>query len=320
MLRNRAYGTPIKLSKVASQFSINPTPIFDTSVSEGRLTYSKDERQFLITLGAPPLIAKKRPSADQLFDGKSTRDDPSMTRRLRFTYAHELAHRFCFVERTGSWIRALDLAVERKQPAAKLNDLLRLSKNEERLCNRVAGRLLVPDELLADHLGEASRGCEHDIVAAFYKVVDRAAARFAVTFDCMFVQLQRAFDRRIITLPDGFCAILVGETSKIGSDHLADRRPRVRVALLPKILGKSRLEALFPGLATDKLGDDVRALVSKVAAGEDTCGNVDCSLLLRTSERKYSELTPRLRGWWHLIGGKKRPESIRILLWGLLRG
>jgi hypothetical protein len=318
MLRKRVYGPPIKLSRVALQFSINPAPIFDSTLSEGRLTYSKDQQRFLISLGAPELIAKKHPIAGQLFEQSFPGDDPSMTRKLRFTYAHELAHRFCFVERTGTWIRALDLAVERKPSAAKLNDQLRLSKNEERFCNRVAGRLLVPDELLTEHWVPLLRGEAQTLVAAFYKRVDDAAARFVVTFDCMIVQLQRAHTRHLIEFPNDFCAMLIGESSKVGNDHLASRKSRVRVAVLPISIEGFRVRPFFPGLAVDKLGDGIHKLISRINENGQTSGYVDCSLTVRTDEKKYSVLHPRLRGWWHLVGHKNKPETSRVLMWGSL--
>ena len=67
---------------------------------------------------------------------------------MRFTYAHEVAHRFFSVKEGGKWCRARDLATSDLPLADEMKQKITLSRIEEGLRNSIARRVLIPDDQL----------------------------------------------------------------------------------------------------------------------------------------------------------------------------
>src|SRR6266849_4325037 len=132
--RGNAFAPPIRLHRVAAQFMVRPDPVYAENVEERGITFNAADRQFVITLRRMPDVAA---SGESRF-----------SRRLRFTYAHEFVHRFFFVPDGDEWIRAAGRASRRFAGIDRLKATRLLHGLEERLCNRLAGKLLMPPELL----------------------------------------------------------------------------------------------------------------------------------------------------------------------------
>ena len=246
---------PVRLSRIAGRFQIDPIPKFDTTVPHGRLTYDSALRKFIITLGAREWCNESSVTASELFGDSYPTIDPVVTRRLRFTYAHEMAHRFLFVERDASWVRAMAESCTARPGSARARELRRLGFNEERLCDRVAGRILVPEDLLSAILTPQFRAVSEGQPFDFGRMVKALSDHFAVSGECMLVQVQRALDRGKVTAPEGFCAFLIRESETMGSGLRASRKLRVRSAIVPKRIADTDIVQVFPGLGLDNLGE-----------------------------------------------------------------
>jgi hypothetical protein len=180
--------------------------------------------------------------------GKSlgSQDDPS-TARLRFTYAHEVGHRFCFVIDNGDWRRAIQIVVSRLSGAARIRSLRTLTMLEERLCNDVAARLLIPDTLLARVVEAAACKCGQSSLTDIVLSVTRT---FHVTNHCAMVRLEKAVRRGVLHTADGLCVFLLGYRPEHGR---VIRKPAVMTSIIPKLLAGRKVRGAFPGADFEKV-------------------------------------------------------------------
>jgi hypothetical protein len=309
---------PVRLSRIAGNFLVDPKPRFDPTVKHGRLEYNPNLKAFIITLGSRDWGYKSSP--DDLFRTGIQNRDPILTRRLRFTYAHELAHRFCFVNDSGKWVRAMELAVSRKRKSAELNDLNRLTSNEEQLCNNVANRVLVPDLLLANCFQPVLLGSPNELLGNFFNKLKTMAELFAVTDDCLAVACQKAIERRVIRMPPKFCALLVGNSSKKTHNKQGAKKLRVLFSLLPDNVNGLSVKPIFPGMAADNLGSSFTKFISGLlaeSAARRGWGEIPIQLLINT-DLTNQKADLQLNSCWELKGSQRLGEDRSIFIWGFL--
>jgi len=310
----RAQFPPVKLSKVVNNFDIEPIPRFDPSIPDGRLHFDSTQNRFLITLGRELRRSCGYNTAD-LFDPEAgVTQDRLLTRRLRFTYAHEVAHRFCYFEENGHWSRALRAATANRGPA--LTDRRRLELNEEQLCNRVAGRLLVPRDLLVEYIHQRLSSNSDLSVLDFQKEIRSAANLFEVSEDCLLVQLQRAAERDQLTLPSNLCAFSLRLSDRSGASQRAARTLRIQIALLPSCVDGVQLCRIFPGLAARHLGPAFSSWLCDLrkSGNKTRSGQLNVPITLHTNSDRPSSQLFTLSGWWK----NNRTDTNSVLLWGFL--
>ena len=136
LTRSNALVVPISLSRVVRQFAINPTPLYVDQINPGCLRYEPSVKEFRI-------ILDRRLQTDT--ESLLFNEEEGLRIRQRFTYAHEVAHRFFFCATPAGWKRAIEMIAEAEPSQRALGVYRILNRVEERLCNRIAGRILIPD-------------------------------------------------------------------------------------------------------------------------------------------------------------------------------
>jgi|SRR5579862_894085 len=284
---------PIRLAKIAQRFQIIPTPRFIFGKHDGEITFEREAGAFVIK------ICKSEEKGDN--GTAQERDNHARRRRRnRFTYAHEMAHRFFFVQDQQEWKRASNLATANLSPAEQIRERMNLHRREEELCDQIARRVLVPEELLERYcpLEKWFASGKH-----FFGNVSRTAERFDISRDCLLVRLQR----QAKTLANDRHCVFVVERSKLERDRHPDRDYYLACGIFPK--GSTGLRNLYPRCEWAKAGDEAHSfVVERLFKGRPSSGEVE--MPLASGAHDGSKLY--LRGWWTLIGVN------RIALWGSL--
>jgi hypothetical protein len=309
----------VRLSPIVDSFGIEPIPRFDPQVRNGRLHYDREQGRFVITLGhLGNTYAGQSPG---LLDARWTGiEDPLLTRRLRFTYAHEVAHRFCFFQEGAHWMRALEAAVLDKRTSTKFEDSSRLELNEERLCNRVAGRLLVPEDVLCGYMHSRLQRESSSLIFDLNRELCLAASLFKVSEDCVFIELQKAAERGTIAFPTNLCAFSVKVSNQIGPKKIGLRKLRVRTALLPNYFNGFKLKRIFPGMDAENLGAAFYSWISdsRWEAVKNSTGEIEIPIILLTENGETNSKRLILRGWFRFNGRTEDKTNQGILVWGFL--
>lgn len=297
---------PIRLSPIAHEFLVHPTPTFDDSVPEGRIGFDRAQGCFRIRLN--PLAG--------------SRDNPAAIsgprRRLRFTYAHEFAHRFFFVESGDTWARAALLATNANTQISS-----EVALQEEQLCNRIAADVLVPECLLADLVTKCGWPEAIDQEQNLLALASRVANRLDVTLECVLVRIERAISRQILPWHEDHIAVLVRL-----SDEAVEGRgafgPRVHVGLLPSWMSSAPYSAYYPKMRATRWGDNfahqVQARLRRGPSGAS--GTLQMSLRIpltksrRSATGRFVEVP--FHGTWVLSrSGDAADLSTRSLfIWG----
>jgi hypothetical protein len=274
---------PVRLSTVAENFGIRPKPQVITGNHDGEITFDEESREFVIRLCYPHLDI----SLGQL--GKSP--------RFRFTYAHELAHRFFFVQWKDSWKRALDITTKDLASADQFKEQLGLRLLEEGLCNNIARRILIPDEMMEKYC---------DITTWFknpeylFENLSTAASRFCVSRDCLLLRLEKSGPRKHL---ERHCAIIIGSSA---GNVTAKGKYTLRVR--SGIFAHDARVGFYPGVRAEQLGDKAHQfIVSCFAPGTPGKGRVCVAFRIG----QHPERT--LNGWWRVIG---QNYDKRLILWG----
>jgi hypothetical protein len=280
---------PVRLSLVANEFSISPMPHLTQGAHDGQLEYHERSGQFVITLCTP-------------FPGRPLREQPNRA-RMRFTYAHEVAHRFFFVNERGKWARARDLATSNLPLAEEMRQKITLSRIEEGLCNSIARRVLILDvELDAVDLGDwFGRGKE------FIHLLTSTARKFGVSRDCLLVRLQRN------RISGRHVAFLVGKSQ--GTVHKKGVLGlRIATWLGSQDDGTLGMQRLRPGFEWSNFGRTASEFVeSRMQNRCESEGSFEIPVEFSREE------TRSFRGWWSILNTiPSQTETGRILLWGEL--
>ena len=279
---------PIRLFKIVSRFSIIPVPQFITGSHDGELEFDSARGRFVIKL----CVAENGE-----FGGRRTTHT-----RDRFTYAHEVAHRFFFVPRAGGWERALEVATSDLSAAEGMKERITLAEKEEELCNNIARRVLVPEEFLNAYC-QTKQWFESG--RDFFYELSYAASLLDVSRDCLLVRLDKSSG---VELTERYAAFIVRGAIDPSTGRTV-RRLKLANGIFPakRKLGKRRL---YPGFEWAKAGREAYSFVAdRLREGKPSSGELD--LCLSSSEDGLGGL--RMRGWWRLLDGES------VALWGSLQ-
>jgi hypothetical protein len=301
---------PIRLTPVAREFLIHPSPVFDANIREGRISFDSESGWFRIRLN---------PASGRNGASVNVAAPSAVRRRLRFTYAHEFAHRFFFVEHEGTWNRAASLATH-SQHGTQICGVVAFQ--EEQMCNRIAADILVPEGVLVrmamDHGWPASID-QKGLLA----LTSRIAEGLDVTLECVLVRLERAIGRGALAWQDDQIALIIRL-----SDSTVEGRgsfvPRLQIGFLPGWMSRAPYRSHYPKMAVDRWGIDfahnVQALLRHETPG--TCGHLKTTLRIPlTKNRRSTEgrsARMRLDGTWRLSESRDvvSPPSRSLFLCG----
>ena len=274
---------PVRLSRVARQFKIRPRPESIPGAHDGEITFEAPPGEFVIKLCAE--------------DG-GVRSDPSVEARMRFTYAHEFAHRFFYVESGETWERALNVVTKDLEIVEQMRHRITLRNTEEGLCNRIARRLLIPDDFLAENY---STGIWFALGEAFFTQLSAVARSLGVSRDCLLVWLQDVAEKT------SNCALIVGY-SKGPITQRGASKLRIISGLFPSPVGSGSFREFYPGAEWANFGEPASNFVTgRLQAGRPVSSTA--IIELRSRQAKGSLV---LKGWFQIIS----PQS--MLIWGEL--
>ncbi len=286
---------PVRLARHVSRFLINPRPIYSATVENGRLEYDSSSQRFNILLRAGK--------------GPGSHDDPP-TARLRFTYAHEVGHRFCFVHHNGDWKRAIQIVVSKLSGATRVRSLRTLTMLEERLCNDVAARLLMPDMLLTRVVETAASDSGQSSLSDIVLSVSRT---FHVTNQCAMVRLEKAVRRGVLHPADGLCVFLLGWRPEHGR---LNRKPSVLTSIIPRLLDGSKVRGSFPGADFKTFGGDLERLAYEFLNARE--GVIESSITLHVGggHSQWVPIRKDFSGKWDTITRRGLGDGGSVLVWG----
>jgi hypothetical protein len=301
---------PLKLSRVAHEFLIDPTPRLAIGSQAGGITFDSESQRFVITLF----------QGSQEVAGTQTLDALTASKRLRFAYAHEVAHRFFFVQNGSIWTRAIQQVTAGLSLAARMRTIRVLNRLEEGMCNNIARRVLVPDHELVSTVAPSiiAELCQNR--GQLFGLLDAVARQFGVSRDFLFVRLQRAVDAKMFPVDVPVAAFIFGYSRGSVSDKSAWKL-RVRVPLLPLKADGRPLKRLYPGIDITVLGPAIANFVSDALEGdrEDGIVRIPIRLCEISGDGGHRGVKAELSGWWHILGQKSGREGRRVALWGRLR-
>ena len=288
---------PIRLSKIAADFLIEPKPLAISGSHDGELGFDTSKKRFVIKLC-----------------GAARSDEQTHLTRQRFTYAHEMAHRFFFIEQSDeSYVRAIDLLTADLPVAQKIRHRRLLNGIEERLCNQIARRVLIPDSLLLEHcdLHEWFNRKE-----GLYRSLSRAAAEFGVSRECLIVRIGSAIRRGVMIVEDSKCLIVVAKTRGPITQR-GDETLRINACFFPRKLNERIVNAPFPGFELRRFGVVAEEFFeSGFTRRTPSAGEMDVPLALTSHKRNADAVATHLRGWWKSHGNN--PDFRRLYAWGTL--
>lgn len=277
-------GTQVRLSKVARQFNIRPQPELIVGAHDGELTFEVPPGEFVIRLCRGDTASRKEVQSQA---------------RMRFTYAHEFAHRFFYVECDGKMERALTVVTRKLEVAEGMRQQITLRNVEEGLCNRIARRLLVPDEFLVQHCPVID-WLKHG--ESFFAKLSAAARALGISRDCLLVRLQD-----VAPEVTSHCAFLVGYSkgpiTQRGASNL-----RIISGFFPVDPNQSAYERFYPGAEWSSFGRAaLDFMAERLKAGHPVLFPLHLGLGNREGQDSLT-----LQGWGRVIS----PQT--ALIWGQL--
>lgn len=278
----RGRTPPVRLSRIARSFLIDPRPCLVPIQHDGEIVFDDSSQSFTIRLRCP--------------ESPMTLVQLAANPRYRFTYAHEMAHRFLFIKHGQTWRRALDVATEGLSSASRLREKVTLSRIEEGLCNGIARRVLIPDSFVHEYcpldrwFSEGPR---------FYSLLTSVAQTCKVSRDVMLVRLEK-WPR---ANKDQYFAVIVDRST----GAITSRGKRVLRAMTGIFPSRDGGE-LYPGMPLDELGPEFFQFASRAAATNDSVvRDFRLNLVLRTTDSLWAS------GWWRALA-----HGERFMMWGKL--
>lgn len=292
---------PVRLSTVADRFLIKPKPEMIEGNHDGEIDFHSGSGMFVIKLcqTADTSSAKRR----------------SGLARLRFTYAHEMAHRFFFIPNSGAWIRAVDAVLAGLPAPLAMKERITIGRIEEGVCNNIARRLLMPHDSLVSECKIDEWFIED---RAFSRRLANTARKFGVSLDCLLVRLQRASQSHEISSRGSYCVFVIA----LSRGHVlrrGDLKPRVITALLPETVGDFRPKRVYPGFTLDKFGQETVEAIAPLLSEISPPSGRTKHLLTLAGERQgaQSKQDFLIDGWWQILS-PERSQGRRLVLWGKL--
>ena len=292
--RNAQLPPPIRLKKTAKDFLIDPRPEIVQGYHNGELRFDSRSGLFRITLCChDPSISLRELGGDL---------------RYRFTYAHEIAHRFFFIQKDNGWLRAIDLAADAAGPVERIRRRVYLTRLEEGACNRIAARVLIPDEFivrykLLDALSDQGPN--------FYRTLTHFARKFGVSRECLLVRLREELRETESFRKNSGCILLIGYSR--GLTRTSHFKPRIRLAVNPAAIGGIRLRKLYPGMGLEGLGKYASDLIFSVLdRGTGGAGEISKTLELEESKTNNQSRSIHLKGWRRRLNGLSQHSSYQL--------
>jgi hypothetical protein len=306
---------PVRLNKIAPRFQVRALPQSASFHGEASINFDQQAGEFVISLGSRCNVDSRKQIS--LWQG-----DFERRRRLRFTYAHELAHRFCFVGDSSSWLRAIHLIARELQGVERSRVLRILCPLEEAICNSIASRLLVPDLDLQRFI--ARWGGKVAPCFDFFSLVTAGASDFEISRECFLGALKDAAERGVIELGGNFFSVLVHDSDRKGKSRSPRCRPRVMFPIVGVASDLGTVLPPFPGMAVSVLGSEIADLIATEAAADKYSDSImSIPILLKVRQAQDIPVSSRevlvdfrFRGWWHTWSqhGARRTT----LIWGQL--
>ena len=279
---------PIRLSRVAEGFQIQRRPERSKGSGRGSIVYNRERRRFVIALG---------------FDDNGTQvrggSGGAEIRGLRFVYAHEFAHRFLFVRSGDGWERALAQVAEAATIDNRLSVVRELSRIEERVCNSVASRVLMPraslDPLIQRIIADAE-GSPHLLL----RVVRSVSEVFEVSWWCALRRLCVARPGPLSeAVGPSFCLLLLRRSSATGKGR-GKTTLRVLDYWWPREVGGFCIKPGYPGILVSRLGPEFAERVANLERNGDWWGRVQWPMHLMS--REGETVSSVLQGFWRVWG------------------
>lgn len=251
-------AVPVRLSRIAPHFGITPTPVFTNDVANGQLRYEDQEQRFLIAIN--PHNDAQRP---RIYETDLTPLRGAIKGRLRFTYAHEFAHRFFFIATSKGTQRLLHQVLDGLNGTERTTLEYTLSTFEEALCDRIAARLLIPDELLPAIMKELHKAAT---TPHFFEVVNRLVERLAVTRECLLVRAAHTARGNSGTWTNDRICLLIANSTRSGSRRHAQRKLRIKVLIATK---GAAIGHTYPGMPVKRLGTSFEEKITALLNGSN---------------------------------------------------
>jgi hypothetical protein len=224
--------------------------------------------------------------------------------RLRFTFAHEVAHRFFFVPSGDGWVRAVMRVSQDLPERYRMQAKWYLTRAEEELCNAIARRVLVPDHLLEPFCPVHRWVAEGEVFAA--RLMDAAWA-FRVSPRTLLVRLKDVSRRA--QKSSHFAVMIRVRNGTPGPSHWPDAR--VITGFGPDFIHGVKL-SWYPGLDVCTVWfRSAQAVLSELANGR--YGGY-ASVPFAQSRDRIIVWT----GWWRRLAADPRDGSAVVLMWGSL--
>jgi hypothetical protein len=309
-INSQAKGVlPIRLASIVDQFSIEPKPNVALGTKDGAIEFDASRQRFVITL------FKKTDETQE------PRRLPSRSpSRLRFTYAHEVAHRFFFVEDGDRWVRAIQLVSQDLDLAERMKTVRTLGRFEEAMCNNIARRILIPDESLVNIVAPPiiqelirNRG-------RLMEVLGDLSTTFKVSRECLLVRLQRGIDAGLVAFKIPAVMFVLGKSFGSTGDR-GSWRSRVRVPVSPLRVEGRRLKPVFPGMTIEGLGEVAASVLTGILSSSERQGEITMRIELREigNDGKERALMADLAGWWSRLHPTVEDSRQSLALWGRIR-
>ncbi len=308
--KQRTRWPPVRLSEIAPYFQLLPRPEYVIGAPEGSIRYRPDTRDFVISLGAPHQAhAVSRASA-------STQG--GLYLRHRFTYAHEFAHRFFFIETPVGWRRAIDIVVEETERRHKGSVYAGLAHQEEECCNRVARQILVPESELRFAVEKLAYGGTSP--NAWFDILPNLLAIGSRMFHVSRQVIANSLTPSTLNMPppEGAAAGFVLKTARKGSGDRGTRDLRFFPFIWPGELSGTQVLPPFPGIAATNLGADFAiALAEALQSRARSLSTIISSRIRPSRMRGECEIRSRLDA--RICVYSATPGHEEFLLWGFLK-
>ena len=206
---------------------------------------------------------------------------------------------FFFVESGKKWERALSVVSCDLEVAERMREQITLRKIEEGLCNRIARRLLIPDDYIAAHCPISQWLADGD---DFYKILSATARDLGVSRDCLLVRLQDS-----LRPGTSHCAFIVGY-SRGPITQRGTSKLRVVSGLFPSTQADDKSLQFYPGVEWENFGTAaVDFVTGRLKAGRPTSSEI--VLELRNQDSQSACI---LRGFSQIVTAQS------MFIWGEL--
>lgn len=232
-------------------------------------------------------------------------------RHLRFAYAHELAHRFLYVQTQGTWRRALAIVADEYDGVDRMAAIRQMSALEETICSDAASRILLPDAIVVPAIGHFEpsddEGDDPGDIERVWRLIGYVADRFNVSWWCALRRMAKLRQSDMLpSIGDDFCFLLIGASAEKGSAGRGRLQLRVMDYSWPSNLCEAKVKPLFPGFPCAKLGEELAARLNECfESGASRAGHLSCSIMVKLSDKGSESIRSfHLEGRWKLWTNK----------------